>query len=273
VSIFYFPTGTIIRVAYFDFYIIISAIFFVKNMLRLCWWIAVASLWGLTVVPFAAALAEDEASNVRIEYNNDNPQLDVDQEVNTSYVFLQKFPLQNTLNSIFHTEVLVCSQDGFSSEDQNLLDDKIQSFTDFVVMEESWWSSRTANCVEFGYGGSSCSDHCCGVPHGEKETSFPLNQRRAVISNADTTQKSLYLYGTSGNLNGETAYHRLCDHTCWSNWAGTDYNPLANNCNTLTSTVLHCVFGLSEKKPNLGPSDMVTVTCDKCPSATANAAL
>ena len=182
-----------------------------------------------------------------------------------SYVFLQKFPLEHTNNLIFHTEVLVCAREGFSTEDQMLLDDKIDSLEDFVELEESWWSSQTANCVEFGYGGSSCSDRCCAVPHGDSETHFPLNERQAVISNADTTKKSLFLYGSSGTLDGESAYHRLCNQKCWSNWAGTDYNPLTNNCNTFTSTVLHCVFGLSEKKPNLGPSDMVTVTCDKCP--------
>jgi len=95
----------------------------------------------------------------------------------TSYVFLQKFPLQNTFNRIFHTEVLVCEKDGFSVED------------------------------------------LCDASHPK----------------------------------------------CWSDWAGTDYNPLTNNCNTFTSTILACIFGLSENKPNLGPSDMVTVTCDKCP--------
>ena len=213
------------------------------------WWATVASLLSLLVPLFAAAGQDGK-------------------QVNASYVFLQKFPLQNTNNFIFHTEVLVCFQDGFSAEDQKMLNAKIQSLTDFDEMDEEWWSKITANCVEFGYGGSYCSERCCGVPHGDKETNFPLNERRAVISNADTTQKSLYLYGTGGKFDGESAYHRLCDHTCWSNWAGTDYNPLTNNCNTLTSTVLKCVFGLSEKKPNLGPSDMVTVTCDKCPPAT-----
>merc|ERR1712187_340401 len=55
------------------------------------------------------------------------------------------------------------------------------------------------------------------------------------------------------------AWHDACDKKCWSNWAGTDYNPLTNNCNTFTSTVLSLVFGFSEKKPHLGASDLVTV--------------
>merc|ERR1719183_3159000 len=87
---------------------------------------------------------------------------------------------------------------------------------------------------------------------------FPLNAREAVIGNAVTSKKNVFIYGT-GDFDGNAAYHAACDHKCWSNWAGTDYNPLSNNCNTFTSTVLSMVYGLSEKKPNLGPSDMVTV--------------
>jgi hypothetical protein len=195
-----------------------------------------------------------------------------DFDENTSYVFLQKFPLQNTNNWLFHTEVLVCPRQGFGSTEQDYLDQmlaKVQAT--FVEIPEDFWSKQNGNCMEFGYGGASCSERCCGSPHTEKQAHFPLNERRAVIGNADTTQKSLFLYGTSGTLTGEQAHEILCPpaneerHECWSNWAGTDYNPLTNNCNTFTSTLLHCVFGLSEKKPNLGPSDMVTVTCDKCP--------
>eukprot|EP00550_Attheya_septentrionalis_P005824 CAMPEP_0198285426 /NCGR_PEP_ID=MMETSP1449-20131203/4713_1 /TAXON_ID=420275 /ORGANISM="Attheya septentrionalis, Strain CCMP2084" /LENGTH=253 /DNA_ID=CAMNT_0043982833 /DNA_START=27 /DNA_END=788 /DNA_ORIENTATION=+ len=184
-----------------------------------------------------------------------------------SFVFLQKFPLEHSDGLFFHTEVLVCPRDNFSTEDQAKIDDLVSSLDDtsFVEIKESWWSTRTANCVEMGYGGAPCKERCCAVPHGPDQVNFSLNERRAVISNADLTQKSLFLYGR-GTLDGEAAYHATCDQTCWSNWAGTDYNPLTNNCNTFTSTVLHCIFGLSEKKPNLGPSDMVTVTCDKCPS-------
>merc|ERR1719389_1274871 len=109
-----------------------------------------------------------------------------------------------------------------------------------------------------------CGKECCGVPHGDKQEQYPLNARRAVIGNADTSQKSLYIYGT-GDFDGNAAYHNTCDHKCWSNWAGTDYNPLTNNCNTFTSTVLFMVYGLSQKKPGLGVSDMVTVH-GECPA-------
>ena len=193
----------------------------------------------------------------------------------TSYVFLQKFPLKNTFNTIFHTEVLVCPQEGFSETDRTYLDSTISSLaTDddigFAEIPVDFWSTKTANCIEFGYGGALCQDRCCGSPFSNDEKHFPLNARRAVIGNADTTQKSLFLYGTSGNLNAQQARDLLCptdiQHpSCWSDWKGTDYNPLTNNCNTFTSALLHCVFGLSDKKPNLGPSDMVTVDCDRCP--------
>merc|ERR1711920_1049210 len=149
-------------------------------------------------------------------------------------------------------------------EDQDTLDSKIKGMTDFAEIDESWWETRTANCVELGYGGADCTEECCGVPHGQAQTDFPLNARRAVIGNADTSQKSLYIYGTGG-FDGEVAFHDTCDQKCWSNWAGTDYNPITNNCNTFTSTVLFMVYGLSQQKPHLGASDMVTVK-GHCPA-------
>merc|ERR1719456_391985 len=179
------------------------------------------------------------------------------------FVFLQKFPLGG-INLFFHTEVLVCPRDGFSKADQDTLDSKIAGMTDFTEIEESWWNTRTANCVELGYGGAFCKAECCSVPHGEQQTQYALNARRAVIGNADTSQKHLYIYGT-GDFDGNVAFHDTCDHKCWSNWAGTDYNPITNNCNTFTSTVLKMVYGLSEKKPGLGVSDMVTVK-GHCPA-------
>merc|ERR1719450_1564041 len=93
---------------------------------------------------------------------------------------------------------------------------------------------------------------------------MPLNKRHAVIMNADTSKKNLYVYGSS-SIDGLTAWHDTCDQKCWSDWAGLDYNVLKNNCNTFTSTVLFCVYGLSQKKPGLGVSDMVTVK-GHCPS-------
>jgi hypothetical protein len=178
------------------------------------------------------------------------------------FVFLQRFPL--TARIFYHTEVLVCPRQGFSQEDQDTLDNKIKGMTDFAEIDESWWTTRTANCVELGYGGALCHNECCSVPHGDDQIHFALNARRAVIGNAMTSKKRLFIYGT-GDFDGNAAYEKTCSHKCWSNWAGTDYNPLTNNCNTFTSTVLSCVYGLSQKKPSLGPSDMVTVH-GHCPS-------
>lgn len=192
-----------------------------------------------------------------------------------SYVFLQKFPLEGTDDLLWHTEVLVCPREGFAPDDQAYIDEKIESLTDFVEIDESWWQDKTASCTELGYGGDACTDRCCAVPHGVKERDFPLNEHRAVIGNAKVEEKYLYLYGI-GQLEGDQTWHATCDEKCWSNWAGTDYNPLTNNCNTFTSTVLHCVFGLSEKKPDLGVSDLVNVdcapaSCDKSGSSWAQA--
>lgn len=136
---------------------------------------------------------------------------------------------------------------------------------DFVEIETSWWETKTANCVELGYGGAACTDPCCSVPFTNMQTSFLLNEKRAIIPNADAEHKTLFLYGT-GMFDGITAHDALCNQKCWSAWSGTDYNPITNNCNTFTSTVLSCVYGLSQKKPNLGPSDMITVECNCAPN-------
>ena len=141
-----------------------------------------------------------------------------------------------------------------------------------TIEKEFWFTESKSNitCVEYGYGGAACTERCCAVPHiPSKQLSYKFNDISAIIHNADTTQKSLFIYGTT-QLSSTKAWEELCStnnsNPCWSNWAGIDYNPLSNNCNTFTSTVLHCIYGLSENKPNLGPSDTVTVTCDKCPS-------
>merc|ERR1739845_99419 len=91
--------------------------------------------------------------------------------------------------------------------------------------------------------------------------------------------KELFFYGVSGDggarkgISGEEAYRAVCHGqmnaisvattlpSCVSNWAGRDYNPLTNNCNTFTSTVLKCVYGLSDAKPHLGVSDLRNVQC------------
>lgn len=222
---------------------------------------------AIAILALGVAQAEDQmpVAELKQEYMSDSkPASPLTASGNsTSFVFLQKFPLGG-VNLFFHTEVLVCLRSGFSQDDQDYLDKQISGISDFAEIDESWWSTKTANCVELGYGGADCSSECCSVPHGTQQTQYALNARRAVIGNADTSQKSLYIYGT-GAIDGQVAYRNTCEKKCWSNWAGTDYNPLTNNCNTFTSTVLFCVFGLSQKKPHLGPSDMVTVK-GHCPA-------
>ena len=100
-----------------------------------------------------------------------------------------------------------------------------------------------------------------------------------VLTPEYCTNSTLYDYGFypgpySDEVAADNYKHLLlqCDKKCWSNWAGTDYNPLTNNCNTFTSTVLSCVYGLSQHKPSLGPSDLVTVS-GRCPATATEEAI
>ena len=216
--------------------------------------------------------------------------------IETDFIFLQKFPLMNSMNLIFHTEVISCNSNQFTKDDQEFLHSQLNTMVDqnldYVPIDDEFWSSSTKSnisCVEYGYGGSACTKQCCSVPHTSKQLHYPFNNTDAIIHNADTTQKSLYFYGLAHNMTRDIVWSKLCgggssnddsggeDATtttgtskCWSNWAGIDYNPLTNNCNTFTSTVLKCIYGLSDKKPHLGPSDTVRVSCDQCPPPTTS---
>jgi hypothetical protein len=160
----------------------------------------------------------------------------------------------------------------------------------FVAIDKGMWSKQNEpGCVQLGFAGAACGSACCGSPHKSENTAYALNSDRAVIGNAMGEYKELYFYGVSGGpssssssagvggggggISGEDAYKAVCHGhmnaidagmalpTCVSDWAGTDYNPLTNNCNTFTSAVLKCVYGMSDAKPNLGISDLRTVTC------------
>ena len=161
----------------------------------------------------------------------------------------------------------------------------------FVAIERDMWSKQSEpGCVQLGFGYAACESACCGSPHGSENRAYALNSEKAVIGNAMGEYKELYFYGISGvltssspplsshsagvvGISGEDAYVAVCHGhmyaidaggtlpTCVSDWAGTDYNPLTNNCNTFTSALLKCVYGMSDAKPNLGISDLRTVTC------------
>ncbi|KAL3822166.1 hypothetical protein ACHAXA_008182 [Cyclostephanos tholiformis] len=151
----------------------------------------------------------------------------------------------------------------------------------FVVIEKDQWSKQNEpGCVQLGFGYAACDSPCCGSPHRSENKAYALNSKNAVIANAMGEYKELYFYGVSGGssspfpgISGEDAYEAVCHGhmyaidaggtlpTCVSDWAGTDYNPLTNNCNTFTSALLKCVYGMSDVKPNLGISDLRTVTC------------
>eukprot|EP00580_Thalassiosira_gravida_P010005 CAMPEP_0201629696 /NCGR_PEP_ID=MMETSP0493-20130528/4278_1 /ASSEMBLY_ACC=CAM_ASM_000838 /TAXON_ID=420259 /ORGANISM="Thalassiosira gravida, Strain GMp14c1" /LENGTH=337 /DNA_ID=CAMNT_0048100737 /DNA_START=99 /DNA_END=1112 /DNA_ORIENTATION=- len=224
-----------------------------------------------------------------------------EKKTDSYYVFLQKFPLESSFKKIFHTEVIVCPRGTFKDAAfLNMLDGKLNTLvpsrfdetgvqasdakTPFASIDKDQWSKQSEpGCVQLGYGGANCGVGCCGSPHKHQNTNYALNSREAVISNAMGDYKELYFYGVSGSaggdvggISGENAYKSVCHGfmnavemgtlpKCVSNWAGRDYNPLTNNCNTFTSTVLKCVYGLSDAnaKPHLGVSDLRNV---KCPS-------
>lgn len=217
------------------------------------------------------ALANGNMSNeMDIASNNVGPGTISSSESSKYYVFLQKFSLESTMNLIYHTEVIVCPRQSFGTVFQKDIDQLATSLSDFALVPEVLWKDQSsATCVQLGYGGASCTQKCCSSPHKDGvNVGYALNSRKAVISNADKSTKSLYFYGVSElSEGGEGAYRAVCSTgaMCHSNWSGVDYNPLTNNCNTFTSTVLKCVFGLSDKKPHLGVSDMVSVKCpEKC---------
>lgn len=196
------------------------------------------------------------------------------------YVFLQKFPLKGTFKMLFHTEVVVCPSKAFERDTvflntlesilSNLRKEDRASFA--AVPKGQWTKQDLPTCVQMGYGGSSCPTSCCGAPHRDKQRGYPLNSQMAVIGNAMGEEKELYLYGRSETISGSDAYKAVCHGhmnaveigmlpKCVSDWTGSDYSALTLNCNTFTSTILKCVYGLSDAKPHLGVSDMVNVKC------------
>lgn len=254
----------------------------------------------------AGAISTDGGIASSLTDNDD----DDDNKVTKSYyIFLQKFPLQSTFRTIFHTEVIVCPRETFATDVAflNLLDGLVENILSpsrfhnnnimeamtgsvsqdttkvpFISIESEYWSKQSEpGCVQLGYGGADCDSGCCGSPHRGENKNYALNSKQAVIGNAMGDYKELYLYGisggdgdTDGGISGEDAYKAVCHGhmnaieigqgkfpVCVSDWSGHDYNPLTNNCNTFTSTVLKCVYGLSDAKPHLGVSDLRTVTC------------
>ena len=159
------------------------------------------------------------------------------------YVFLQKFPLENSWKMIFHTEVIVCPRETFAADTEflGLLDGLVQntlSPSRFVesgvdddttklpfaaIEKEQWMKQSVAGCVQLGYGGANCGSPCCGSPHKQENRNYALNSHQAVIGNAMGDYKELFFYGMSGTsspneseasgvsgISGDDAYKAVC---------------------------------------------------------------
>merc|ERR1719422_877761 len=152
----------------------------------------------LAVAQSAPIKQEIPIANLKLEYIDANVREAATNSIGDGnfFVFLQKFPLGG-VDLFYHTEVVVCARDGFSAADQDFLDDKISKIgqAGFLQIEDSWWTTKTAMCVELGYGGNPCFHECCGVPHGSDQQNYQLKERRAVIPNADGNQKAMFIYG------------------------------------------------------------------------------
>lgn len=171
-------------------------------------------------------------------------------------VFLQVFRLRNTswlLGGLYHSEVLVCPRmpAGSGGWRRKLAGEPAP----FLAVDERLWDSSTVECMELAYGGNSDRAPCSGVMLRNQS----LSARKALISNVEQGIVWKYWYGT-GTQSGEEALQRFCG-SCGKSWAGLRYRLLSHNCNTFTSSILHCVYGLSQKKPGLGISDLVNVDC------------
>lgn len=80
----------------------------------------------------------------------------------------------------------------FDKEDQKYLDDAVPKLTDFEEIPVNWWTIQTARYLELGYGGAACTSCCCGAPRRDSEKTYSLNERQAVIGNADGSEKTLF---------------------------------------------------------------------------------
>mmetsp|Transcript_127153 Transcript_127153/g.354061 ORF Transcript_127153/g.354061 Transcript_127153/m.354061 type:complete len:393 (-) Transcript_127153:328-1506(-) len=186
----------------------------------------------------------------------------VAREAGTEYfVFLEVFRLSGTswvLGGLYHSQMLICPKSEFQPEERRYIQELEIGSSRFAEVPEAWWRQSGARCVAVSFGGARDGAPCSGV--GERQQG--LGELAALIPNVDAGVAWKYYYG-AGGLSGLQATKRVCSPGCGRHWAGTSYDMLSNNCNTFTSTVLHCVYGLSQQKPDLGVSDMQWASC-KC---------
>merc|ERR1719203_1649556 len=160
----------------------------------------------------------------------------------------------------YHSEFMICPRSQWTEEEQReLIDGKGSSSYKFLEVE--WWERQEKNCVLLAYGGSSRTDSCSGIILTDQK----LSERYSPIRNAKMDRVWKYFYGVTG-MTSVDLRSIMCQGACGELWAGASYEALWNNCNTMISTGMECVLGLSRSLPNLGLSTGGSPKCDICPS-------
>jgi len=164
------------------------------------------------------------------------------------------------LFELYHSEFTICPSSGFAGSGLARLQ-AWKGSDRYHLLPTWWWESHDNDCKLLAYGGSRNSDQCSGIILRDQK----ISARYSPIRTAKLDRAWKYFYGFS-DLSAEALKGRMCEGGCGANWAGASYNPLTNNCNTMTATGLECIMGLSGKLPKLGVSTGLGPKCSICPA-------
>lgn len=165
----------------------------------------------------------------------------------------------------YHGAVISCPKSSFSSDEQRQLDDAI-SKNYWTELNENWWGKSDITCKLIQYGGDDDTQQCSCISFDDAQThEQPLSSLHANGEQFSSSGVWKYIYGT-GSMDVDTVHHEACDQPIPSgdiNWSCHTYNAVEGpNCNTFVSFVLKCAYGLSDKKPDIGASDPMSITCN-----------
>jgi len=176
------------------------------------------------------------------------------------YVLLEVFRLRYTrliFGGFYHSQMAICPKSHFSAEERRVLDGlQLDPSKGFAEVPPTLWRRSPASCFKLSFGGIADNSRCSGISAVRQA----LRLDSALIPNVEPGVAWKYLYG-DGPFSGPQTARRICMTSCGDQWSGGKYNLVTRNCNTFTSTVLQCVYGLSQEKPGLGVSDLWRVGC------------